>query len=336
VIDGVTRSDPEWLCETLAQELSGQVVTEEAEEKRIVLEREFEQAKSAVQTKAKEIRDRKLRGDERQRAVDEELTPLLIARDEVRRRWLSALQAAVPRAELALGKSIDCTEAEFREYAEEIVRASGVGARDTCDLLAAFGSDACLKLNLDRVQPTPFCFITGAGHQFFLDTARKLMERVSVEKLQEALFRPWLYVDETLSMRWDPIEDRRYALMDRDPTAADNKARTVWMANLLAYRALVLFATSPTVRGLGTTAWGQDANGPFFAWPLWEASLSPAGIRSLLQLQELVDPELGTSNRVRATLRARGIAHVFRSYRIRTPPSGANYRVNFSPAVRVM
>jgi hypothetical protein len=27
-------------------------------------------------------------------------------------------------------------------------------------------------------------------------------------------------------MRWDPTEDRRYALLDRDPTAGDNKSRT--------------------------------------------------------------------------------------------------------------
>jgi len=57
--------------------------------------------------------------------------------------------------------------------------------------------------------------------------------------------------------------------MDRDPTASDNKPRTIWMSNLLACRALALFPTTPTHNGLATVGWeGISGNEPYFTWPL--------------------------------------------------------------------
>lgn len=61
-------------------------------------------------------------------------------------------------------------------------------------------------------------------------------------------------------------------------------------------------------------------------WPLWESDADAETIRSLLQLRELSsmapDPN---------TIRARGIAAVFRARRIRVG-TGANSKLNFSPA----
>jgi hypothetical protein len=145
--------------------------------------------------------------------------------------------------------------------------------------------------------------------------------------VRQTLLQPWTYRDEKFSMRWDPAEDRRYALMDRDPTSSDNKSRTVWMANLLAYRALPLFACAPGRRGLATTAWAFTSQGDLaFTWPIWEFTAEPDTIRSLLQLSELVEPEAAKSR-----TRARGIAAIFRSRRIKVG-AGSNYKLNFTPA----
>ena len=115
--------------------------------------------------------------------------------------------------------------------------------------------------------------------------------------------------------------------MDRDPTASDNKSRTVWMANLLAYRALPLFPCAPGRWGLGTTAWAPiDEENLAFTWPIWEFTAPPDTIRSLLQLGELTEPRPH-----RSTLQARGIAAIFRSRRIKVG-AGSNYKLNFSPA----
>jgi hypothetical protein len=192
--------------------------------------------------------------------------------------------------------------------------------------LAAFGSDAITEAKSGCVVGTPFCFITGSGHQYFLDTVRQLVEHVEAERVYQALFLTWEYRDEKFSMRWDPIEDRRYALMDRDPTAADNKSRTVWMANLLAYRGLLLFPTAASVRGLRTTAWAQGKSSNAFTWPIWEQALDPEVIRSVLQLKELHEGDVDHSQ-----LRARGIVAAFRSRRIQVgnPPL---HKINFTPA----
>jgi hypothetical protein len=200
-------------------------------------------------------------------------------------------------------------------------------------MLAAFCSVGCLhesplKRKDGKLAPTPFSFISGSGHQDFLDTAGMLLQRITPERLKATLFAPWAYEDEGLSMRWDPIEDRRYALMDRDPTASDNKPRTVWMANLFAYLALTIFPSVPTRYGLATVGWIRGEE-PSFTWPLWSHPIDLDSIRSLLLLSELY---LQAPNRT--ALRARGVEAAFRSRRIKVG-TGANFKVNFSPAKEV-
>ena len=89
--------------------------------------------------------------------------------------------------------------------------------RDALDFLAAFASDGCFDKRTNRVEATPFCFINGSSGQYFLSTVRQLISEVCPERVQATLFSPWTYQDQKLSLRWDPHEDRRYALMDRDP-----------------------------------------------------------------------------------------------------------------------
>jgi hypothetical protein len=60
------------------------------------------------------------------------------------------------------------------------------------------------------------------------------------------------------------------------------------MANLLAYRALALFSSAPTLRGLETTGWIARKSKPVFTWPIWEKPLSGEVIKSLLQLQNFM------------------------------------------------
>lgn len=327
VLDGISTSDPDKLSDTVAGALRGRSVSDDDEKKRAATQREFDAAKKAVEDKKKEIRNRGLSKKDRETAIEQEVRPLEQVRDEKRQQWLGALKKAVPRSELAIGKRIDCTYEEYREHAGDFLVGAGHRDRGTLDLLAAFGSDACREERSDAITPTPFCFIRGSGQQFFLDTVRQLMEQVTREAVRQTLFEPWGYRDEKFSMRWDPAEDRRYALMDRDPTSSDNKSRTVWMANLLAYRALPLFPCAPARRGLATTAWALiDEEGLVFTWPIWEFIAPPDTIRSLLQLGELAEPEPD-----RPPLRARGIAAIFRSRRVKVG-AGSNYKLNFSPA----
>jgi hypothetical protein len=139
--------------------------------------------------------------------------------------------------------------------------------------------------------------------------------------------------DEKLTMRWDPIDDRRYALMDRDPTASDNKSTTVWMANLLAYFALALFPCAPASRGMATACWTTGRNSSAFQWPIWEHPLEKETARSLLTHCAFASPDFeGERTVLRTELRARGVSTVFSARRIQVgnPPL---HKINFSPAL---
>lgn len=325
VLDDVTCSDEADLCRMLAATLREHQVAE-ADEKRLEeAQKALSRAKTALKKKRDELKRKGLRGTERREVYDRELLPLEEGLQRARQTWLEARARAVPRPELALGKRVeDATGEEYRDLAQQLLAGRAASAScDVLDRLAALGTDACVG-DRGRLQPTPFEFTPGSGHQFFLDDVRKLISHVTPERIRATLFQPWSYRDAGLSMRWDPVEDRRYALLDRDPS--DEGTRTVWMANLLAYHALALFPTAPGAGRPLTTGWLEEDGRDFFTWPLWEFPADRDTVRSLLGLAELVSRRPDA-----ALLRARGIAAVYRSERV-VVGRGANRKINFSPA----
>lgn len=327
---------PEPLAETgilqrLGERLRGQAVDAKAERKREASQKRFDAAKKRLKDVNDDLKALKLKGNQLKAERERMVEPVRQRFEKRRNILLARLKSAVPSPELALGQRPDCTIQEFRQHALALRADATLSKRTTVDLLASFGAEIAGKEN-ERIQPTPFCFITGSGHQWFLDTARQLMAEATDDKLREALFLPWGYTDEKLSMRWDPLDDRRYALMNRDPTAADNKSTTVWMANLLGYFALALFPCAALARGPAAACWSTDNDSPSFRWPLWEHPLRSEAIRSLLTHRALAAPSHeGGRDDLRAELRNRGVAAVFSARRIQVgnPPL---HKINFSPA----
>lgn len=322
------------LASVIVESLQGEDVSEQAEAKRKQAEKRLAEAKKNIKKKREDIKNRGLRGEERKRAIEAELVPLEQARNAAREEFLRILRNAVPKPELALGTNIDCDADGFRDLVQPLLASTDWAGREAVDMLAAFCSDARLsdsptKRKEGKLAATPFAFISGGGHQDFFGTIRQLLTSVETDRVASMLFEPWRYSDDGLSMRWDPVEDRRYALLDRDPTASDNKPRTVWMANLLAYRALALFTSAPRRHGLTTMGWSKQNGDGVFTWPLWDWPAGPDTVRSLLLL-----PELYTQMPEQAELRPRGVRAVFRSRRIRVG-EGANFKLNFSPARQV-
>ena len=319
VLTGVLSADQGMLCDALAAALRGRSVPDDAEASRREAQKAFDEAKKVLKEKNEEIKKRKLRGEARKAAIKKEVEPLEQELNRKRDVWLEALKQAVPSPELALGKHIDCTSDEYRQCTEDILKDSDFAQRAPLDLLAAFASDGCVESS-GRVSSTPFCFVTGSGSQYFLDTVRRLMEQVTVERILSVLFKPWTYTDKKLSLRWDPKEAARYALMDVNPSSLGGY--TVWMANLLAYQALMLLPSAPGRRGLETTGW-QDTE---FSWPIWQYPADPDTIRSCILLSDL-----RASSPDRSVLRDQGIAAIFRARRIKVG-SRTNFKVNFEPA----
>ncbi len=223
------------------------------------------------------------------------LRPFVVFSSDVERREL--LEAAAQEAaHLSEAHSFDRTNVDFtKEEARNVLRAS-VDDRTRADLLSSLMSDAAV--GDDKVRVTPFCAMFGQGHQNFLERLegvpkgippKELQDEItpdvlnSAEKLEEALFRPWERSDRTQSFRWDPLEDRRYALRFENPSG--DKGLTVHAANRLACLALPLLTAVP-VRERGeirlyalTTKWCQGAL--VVQWPVWSP---PASLRAVVMM----------------------------------------------------
>lgn len=309
--------NPDALCTTLTVALRGREVAPDADSARDKAQKNFEAAATRSKKAKDAFKKRGLYGNERKEAYAIEIGPLEEELRLCRATFLEKLNAAVQRPELSIGKKVDLSADEFRAKAREFLSAHPPD-KSAITMLAALASEGDENA---RCRRTDFDFVDSSGRLAFLETARQLMLLATPERLQAVLFKPWQRTDERWSMRFDPVEDRRYAFLDRDPTANDNKSRSEWMANLLAYRALSLFPNAITRSGPATAGWINTLDEPCFTWPIWQAPLSPDTIRSMLGHRGLM------SSNPTASLRMHGVEAVYRSRRI----SNGDY-VNFSPA----
>jgi hypothetical protein len=192
---------------------------------------------------------------------------------------------------------------DFRRFAE----GAALSAKEDCaaEFAAAFACDS-LTTEEGDVQDTGFRTMSGAGHQHFLAFMNQLARVTTAEHLRGALFSPWRYDEQKLSMRWDPADDRRYALRWSDPSG--DVIRTVRGANRLAIEALPLLPVAPVGRKLETTGFGR---GTRWTWPIWDTPVSLDVCRSLLALSELQEKQPD-----RSVLLARGVVEVFQCERI--------------------
>jgi hypothetical protein len=196
----------------------------------------------------------------------------------------------------------------YRRYASAaiqsgVTRASDFAAVFACDVLETKG----------QVLDTAFRMLSGAGHQDFLKSMRDLLTSTSRDQVREAVFGPWQYRDGPPIMRWDPDDDRRYALRWKEPSG--DPIRTVRGANRLAIEGLRLLPSVPVDSRLRTVGFrGDRASDAFWTWPIWTTPLNVDVIRSLLALEALQADELEPAQR--AALYRIGVAEIFRVQRL--------------------
>lgn len=221
--------------------------------------------------------------------------------------------------------NLTMSPSDYRRYSS--------GASDTArsdprlsDFAASF---ACDGIGDDKIQDTAFRTMSGAGHQHFLKFMRQLVELTSAEHVERALFAPWVYEDDGPSLRWDPEDDRRYALRWKEP--ATDKIRSVRGANRLAIEGLRLFPSVPRSGRLMTTGFtGERATDTRVTWPLWAGALPLSVVRSVVGLRftAATDQRDEKSTTRDETLDQRGIREVITSSRITT----GKFR-SFTPAL---
>jgi hypothetical protein len=195
----------------------------------------------------------------------------------------------------------------YRNLLQSAVASASLKQRQYCDFLAAFASEMAVD-NTAKALIKPTLLYMTSGQQSFLSIALELVEsfrKDSAEKLNEALFGPWLYRDKQHALGWDPAAERMYALRHKAPTS--EPAKSVSAAIRLALEALPLFPVFPSQSGrLNTTGFVRHNRENVFQWPIWETSIGIDTLRTLLTTSELEDSE---------TLTHRGIAAIYRSVR---------------------
>jgi hypothetical protein len=257
--------------------------------------------------------------------------------------WLAAPpQWALLESE-SLGDNLTISPSAFHGLAIEQLEKANEGdasAHAALEFLAAFGTDAAYQPHAkDRslMQDTAFRTMSGAGHQHFIKFMREIIVNTNAAHLYRTLFEPWQYQDDGrgMNLRWDPIDDRRYALRWKNPSA--DPPTTMRGANRLAIEALPLFPTAPNGDELATTCF-RSRKGTFFTWPIWEGELALPVVQMLLQrpvsrLGESSDdesPVMKDETAMATQRKALGIVAVFRSQRITV----GKFR-NFTPAKAV-
>jgi hypothetical protein len=216
-------------------------------------------------------------------------------------------------------KDLKYTAAEAKELLQN--------SPDT-ELLDALMSDGAIRDD-DSVWPTPLCFLFGQGHQHFLARLADIPAGALPPKLLKgrrppdlkapayisaALFAPWTRSDPTDGLRWDPAEDRRYALRADDPSG--DPAGMQHGANRLAAVGLAAMPGAVVIRRGETrflnagTSYAADG-GIQITWPIWSVPARLTGIRALLG-----HPALAGDERKIAGLADQGVAFAYRARRI--------------------
>lgn len=214
----------------------------------------------------------------------------------------------------------------FEHGLKEAQRIVSPTDRRLADFLTAFGSE----VNPDKgvFQDSRFCMIRSgdSAGQGLPSYARAIRNATDYAALERTLFIPWDYQDDGFSLRWDPMEDQRYALRWRNPSKSNLKdgPGTMIAANSLAVEALQWYPTMFQDNRLATTGFHRNLNKEvWFTWPIWDRPISLDVVRSLIAL-----PDLHGAEPPRSQLTKRGVVEIYRSQRIQ--PS--KYYNNFTSA----
>lgn len=196
-----------------------------------------------------------------------------------------------------------------RKDFDKLHEAADTQGRRVLDALCCHGA----QRKEETLWPTPLAFMFGQGHQHFLTRFRDVRASGKRQDIAAALFVPWTRADKKEGFRWDPADDRRYALRALNPS--DDKATTQHGANLLAAIGLPLLpVTVFRRRGESRVLTPMSRYGTGgqieFTWPLWTRAARLSAILALLRHPEIAkdSPEAANLPQTAALMRARRIS----------------------------
>ncbi|MFQ5473704.1 MAG: hypothetical protein ACE5FA_12580 [Dehalococcoidia bacterium] len=249
--------------------------------------------------------------------------PMLATRfgpDDVIEALHSEVRSATVHPTLTVADDLTLDGPSFRRHLRTQVDAAcneeSTSNTGPTEYAAAFGCDAICDERSGRIADTALRTMSGAGHQHFLKTMRSVLQQTKAADLDKTLFQPWRYNDplQNLNLRFDPLDDKRYALRWDDPSG-DPTRRTrgnMLGANALAVLGIPMLPTAPMSTRLETTGFrGHRSHDCYWTWPIWKCAIGCDTVCSLLAHGEL---QSDVPNR--RLLSALGVAEIFRSQRI--------------------
>lgn len=217
-----------------------------------------------------------------------------------------------------LGNDLSVTPLAFQAFAKSVATAASHSDRSSADFAAAYGCESTISASStsETIQDTALRTMAGAGHQHFLGFMRNIIDATTRRHLDKTLFATWVYDDpvQNLTLRWDPVDDIRYALQWRNPSGDPRRRSSGNMlgANRLAIEGLPLFPTMPVGSRLATTGFqGNRSSSTYWTWPIWKSPLTIDVVRSLLAYRLIQD-----HTPPRDELLQIGVVEVFRSRRL--------------------
>lgn len=259
--------------------------------------------------------------------------PALIGCGEDRQEFSEKLLTALHDASMAVFDVDDKMPFDTTKLTNALLSVQGhvsISDRRAADFLVGFGTEMYPSEKGD-FQDSRFRMVrsgdsAGQGLTFY---AKAIREKIELDHIQRTLFQTWDYQDKGYSLRWDPIEDQRYALRWRDPSKKGLAygPGTMLAANSLAIEALQWFPVLSVGNQAQTTGFQRPRRREtYFVWPIWTRIVSIETVRSLLALTDLTKEPVP-----RSSLAKRGIEEIYRSQRIQQN----QYYSNFTTAVPV-
>lgn len=241
----------------------------------------------------------------------------------------SELHAAIAKLDKSVwsfDKKLPFAAARLRKEARNAAHATSSTSRGLADAIAALGVECCID-DKANFKDTALRMVRAgdAAGQGLLAYGKRILDSTTATEIQKVIADTWLYQDKQCALRWDPAEDRGYALQWGNPS--DDGALSVRGGNCLALAAMTTLPTIPTKGQAETTGFGlKERKQSSYTWPIWKHPMSLDVLSSLLGLSDLQREQPP-----RAALECRGIAAVYRCDRVMT----STYYANFTPARRV-
>lgn len=252
--------------------------------------------------------------------------PTLLGCETDRTRFIEQLLSTMEAASMEpfeIDNKLPFSVELFEAHTKKAQRTASQTNRRLADFLAAFGSEVNPEKGVFRDSRFRMVRSGDSAGQGLPAYARAIRDATDHNALERALFISWDYQDDGFSLRWDPIEDQRYALRWRDPSKSNLKdgPGTMVGANSLAIEALQWYPTMYQGNWLATTGFHRNSdNEVWFTWPIWDCPISLDAVRSLLSL-----PDLHSTQPPRTELAKRGIVEVYRSQRIQQNQYYSNF-----------